>query len=70
MKPAILAASSKYQVGGQPGHSAEENIFIIMSLLALVVVTGQGFILSLVNLVAFFDKEQLLDVWTPWRLPR
>ena len=62
MKPAILAASSPYQVGGQPGHSTEENIFVIMSLIALITLTGQGFIMSLVDLVAFFDREQILDV--------
>ena len=62
MKPKILEASSRYQVGGQPGHSTKENIFVIMSLMVRVKLTGLGFILNLVDLVSFFDKEMLLDV--------
>ena len=62
MKPAILAASSPYQVGGQPGHSTSEHIFVIMSMMAQAKTTGKGFIFSLVDLVSFFDREQILDV--------
>ena len=62
MKPAILAASSPYQVGGQPGHSTAEHMFVIMSLMARTKATGEGFIFSLVDLTSFFDREQIVDV--------
>ena len=62
MKEKILKGSSIYQVGGQPGHSIDENIFVIMSIMARVEMTGEGFILSLIDQVSFFDKEQIIDV--------
>ena len=62
MKQDILAASSYYQVGGQPGHSADENILVIKSLMALTEHTGQRFIFNSVDIVGFFDKEQIIDV--------
>jgi hypothetical protein len=33
-----------------------------MSLIALINLTGKGFIMSVVDLVGFFDKEQIIDV--------
>ena len=62
MKERILEASSIYQVGGQPGHSTDESIFAIKSLIARAESSGKGFIFSLVDIVGFFDKEQILDV--------
>ena len=62
MKEKILEASSIYQVGGQPGHSTDESIFVIKSLIARAESSGKGFIFSLVDIVGFFDKEQILDV--------
>ena len=62
MKKDILAASSPYQVGGQPGHSADENIIVIKSLMALTEKTGKGFIFNSVDIVGFFDNEQIIDV--------
>ena len=62
MKERILESSSMYQVGGQPGHSIDESIFVIKSLMALVEKSGKSIIFSLVDIVGFFDKEQILDV--------
>ena len=62
MKEQILGSSSKYQVGGQPGHSPEERIFTINSLWAMMEAEGSGMILTLVNIVAFFDREHIYDV--------
>ena len=55
MKEKILEGASIYQVGVQPGHSINENIFVIMSMMARVNMTGEGFILSLIGQVSFFD---------------
>ena len=47
MKEPILKSSSKYQIGGQPGHSPEEHIFTIKSVWAIVL---------------FFNREDIGDV--------
>ena len=58
MKQDILAASSPYQVGGQPGHSADENIIVIKSLMALTEHTGKGFIFNSVDVVGFLITKK------------
>ena len=62
MKEKILQASSVYQIGGQPSHSTEESIFVIKSLIAKAQSSGKGFLFSLDDIVALFDKEQILDI--------
>ena len=56
MKDCILKSSSKYQVGGQPGHSPEEHIFSIKSVWAMLEKEDKDVIITLVDIVAFFDK--------------
>ena len=43
MKEKILESSSLYQFGGQPGHSIDENIFGIMSMMIRAGKTDKGF---------------------------
>ena len=62
MKEKILESSSIYQVGGQPGNSVDESIFVVKSLKANIEKTGKSFLFSLVDIVGFFDNEQILDV--------
>ena len=62
MKDKLIKSSSKYQVGGQPGHSPEEHIYSIKSLWAKLEAEGAGMILTLVDIVAFFDRENIYDV--------
>ena len=59
MKKPILESSSKYQVGGQPGHSPEEHIYTIKTLWAKLEDEGSGMILTLVDIEAFFDRESI-----------
>ena len=61
MKDDILSQSTMYQVGGQPGHSIEEHLFTIRSLMELLETRGQGMIFTLIDLVAFFDREDIYD---------
>ena len=56
MKECILKSSSKFQVGGQPGHGPEEHIFTIKSVWAMLEREGQGMIITLVDIVSFFDR--------------
>ena len=62
MKEDILKMSSIYQVGGQPGHSPEELIFVMKSLMGVQEFRGEGLILLLVDIIQFFDKEDIFDV--------
>ena len=62
MKRKILSKSSKYQVGGQPGHSSEEHIYSIKTVWMMLEMMDMGLIITLVDLIAFFDKESIYDV--------
>ena len=62
MKSDILSKSTMFQVGGQPGHSIEEHLFTIKSMIEWLEKKGQGMIFTLVDLVAFFDRETIHDV--------
>ena len=62
IKEFILNSSSKYQVGGQPGHGPEEHIFTIKSIWAMLEMEGKGMIITLVDIVSFFDREDIGDV--------
>jgi hypothetical protein len=62
MKEQILEKSSIFQVGGQPGHSPDEHLFTIKSLIGLKEYCGGGLILTLVDIISFFDRENILDV--------
>ena len=62
MKQRILEKSTKYQVGGQPGHSPEEHIYSIKSVWQVYEMMGKGLIITLVDIKAFFDKENIYDV--------
>ena len=61
MKDDILSKSTMFQIGGQQGHSTEEHLFSIKSLIELLEVKGQGMIFTLVDLVSFFDREDIND---------
>ena len=62
MKECILKSSSKFQVGGQPGHGPEEHIFTIKSVWAMLLKRNMGMVIMLVDIVAFFDREDIYDV--------
>ena len=62
MKDDILSKSTVYQVGGQPGHSTDEHIFAIKSLMEMMVMSDRGMIFMLVDIISFFDRENIYDV--------
>ena len=62
MKDEILEQSTMYQVGGQPGHSTDEHLFTIKSLMEMLEIKGRGMIFKLIDLVSFFDRETVYDV--------
>ena len=58
MKDDILSKSTMYQVGGQPGHSTDEPVFTIKSLIDFLEVRGQGMIFTLMDLISFLYPEE------------
>ena len=62
MKETILKKSSPYQIGGQPGHRAQEHIFSMKSILAKYIFQGELIILQAYDISKFFDKETVPDV--------
>ena len=61
MKTQIFKQSTKYQIGGQAGHSIDEHLFSLKSLIRLMELRGEGLYLTLVDIISFFDQEDILD---------
>ena len=61
-KDRIFDKSTKYQIGRQSGHSPEEHVFSLKSLMGLMEHMDEEVILNLVDIVSFFDREEILDV--------
>ena len=60
-KGAATAGSSMYQIGGQPGHRAEELMFVLKSTIARHRAGGKLVILQGYDVSIFFDKETIED---------
>ena len=51
MKDDILSKSTMYQIGGQPGHSIDEHLYSIRSLIELLEARGQGLIFTFIDIM-------------------
>ena len=68
LKTPLLAASSIFQIGGQPGHRPEEMIFVMKSIVAKYKKEGKLLVINFYDLSKYFDKEMIEDaVITCWR---
>ena len=61
LKRCLLAGSSMYQVGGQPGHRPEEMIYVLKSMVAKQKKMGKMMVIQCYDVSKFFDKEQMED---------
>ena len=61
MKDEILAAGTKFQIGGCPGQRTQFHLFVLRSLIALRLEAGEGCILTAVDIMKFFDKQNIID---------
>ena len=52
----------KYQIGAKPGHRAQENLFVIKSVISVCLKYNQPLILASYDVKKFFDSESLVDV--------
>jgi hypothetical protein len=56
-----VEASSIYQIGGQPGHRADELLFVMKSIIAQHRKIGKPLIIQCWDLSKYFDKEMIED---------
>ena len=61
LQEALVSGSSRYQVGGQPGHRPEELLFVLKSLMARQLSQGKVIVLQSYDVQKFFDKELIED---------
>ena len=61
MREPLISKLSIYQVGGLPGHSILEHLLTIKTVLARFEELGQGIIFLVMDIVSFFDKEDIFD---------
>ena len=61
IKPQIVKSTSKFQVGGIPGHSMEEHLLVLKTLIARMEEKGEGVIFLGMDIMSFFDKEDIYD---------
>jgi hypothetical protein len=61
LKWPLLKGSSKYQIGGQPGHRSEELIFVVKSMIAKYRMCKKQLVVKLFDISKFFDKEMIED---------
>ena len=60
-KEKIIQGMTKFQIGGVPGHQAQEHIFTLKSIIAHYEELGKGLILNIWDISKLFDSENLRD---------
>ena len=61
MKTEIFQAGTKFQIGGCPGMRTVFHLFVVKSNIAVKISQGKGVIITLLDLIKFFDKQSLVD---------
>ena len=61
-KPIMVENMPSFQIGGIPGHRAEEHLFVIKSFLALVKKNKTAVAFQQYDFSKMFDSESLIDV--------
>lgn len=61
MKEPLTSGLSMYQVGGLPGHSILEHLLTLKTVLARLEETGEGIVFLVIDIISFFDKEDIFD---------
>ena len=55
LKQPLIDGSSMYQIGGQPGHRAEELVFSLKSIISKYRKVGKSIIIQTSDIAKFFD---------------
>ena len=59
MRQPLIEGSSVYQIGGQPGHRAEEHVFVMKSIIARQRAQGKSIVIQPSDIKKYFDKEMI-----------
>ena len=62
LKGPLVEGSSIYQIGGQPGHRADELIFVLKSMIAKQRFLGKSILIQPSDIKKYFDKEMIQDI--------
>ena len=57
----LLAGSSIFQIGSQPGHRPEEMVFVMKLVVARYKSEGNMLVIKFYDLSKYFDKEMIED---------
>ena len=60
MEPRIMEATSKFQIGGKPGHRPQEHVFCVKSVISKYLQEKK--LIACYDIKSFFDKEVLGDL--------
>ena len=60
-KDAIIAACSKFQIGGIPNHRPQEHLFCVKSVIQLYSLLDKPLFIQIYDVAKYFDKEILKD---------
>ena len=61
IKEDTFKAGTKFQIGGCPGKRIVFHLFVVKSNIVRKIKQGLGVILTLHDLIKFFDKQSLVD---------
>ena len=59
MKEDILKSGTKFQIGGVPGHTIEEHLIVLKTVIQDRIRRKEGVVVQLVDYKKFFDSERL-----------
>ena len=62
MEPELREATSRFQIGGAPGHRPQEHVFCVKSIIQKYAEEKKMIILVCYDICGFFDKEVLGDL--------
>ena len=62
MEPRIIESTSRFQIGGKPGHRPQEHIFCVKSVISKYIQEKKMIIIACYDIKSFFDKEVLGDL--------
>ena len=57
----LVKSATIYQIGGLPGHSINEHLITLKTIMAWAEVTKAGIVFLIMDIRSFFDKEDIFD---------
>ena len=61
MKEPLIKSATIYQIGGLPGHSINEHLITLKTIMAWAEKTGKEIVFMIMDIMSFFDKENIFD---------